>query len=43
MRTRDRVGLVLVLLLGAAALAVLLQWRALQNAANEPGTARCHR
>jgi UPF0755 protein len=39
MRTRDRVGLVLVLLLGAIALAVLLQWRALQNAANEPGTA----
>jgi len=39
MRIRDRVGLSVAVLAAAALLVLLLGWRALQGAANEPGSA----
>ncbi|MEO8309183.1 MAG: endolytic transglycosylase MltG [Pseudomonadota bacterium] len=39
MKMRDRIGLTLVVLLAAAALAALLGWIAVQRAANQPGVA----
>lgn len=39
MRTRDRIGLTLMVLLAAVLLTAFLEWRALQRAANLPGVA----